>query len=184
MSTAKLINAAQLADACHIRRADADHWLPHLITAADRYEINTPHRLAAWIAQIAHESGRFRYVREIWGPTDAQKRYEGRADLGNTQPGDGKRYMGRGLIQITGRNNYRGARNALGVDCEANPALLEEPAHAAMSAAWFWYTRRLNAWADIPDFETITRRINGGLNGYSERLTLWNSARRALGIQR
>lgn len=87
--------AAPLADACRV------------------FGIDTPQRQAAFLAQIAHESGSFRYVREIWGPTAAQQRYEGRADLGNTEPGDGKRYLGRGLIQLTGRANARQARDAL-----------------------------------------------------------------------
>ena len=104
-----------------------------------------------------------------------RSRYEGRADLGNNQPGDGQRYCGRGLIQITGRANYAAARNrmrAIGIDCpdfEAEPEQLEEPWWAALSAADYWTSRGLNPLADAGDFEAITRRINGGLNGQADR---------------
>lgn len=146
----------------------------------ERHSINTPARQAAFLAQIGHESGRLRYVRERWGPTAAQRGYEGRADLGNTQPGDGKRYMGRGLIQITGRANYRRCGEALGLDLINRPELLEVHAHAAMSAAWFWSSRGLNELADAGEFDKITRRINGGQNGREERLALWQLAQAAL----
>ena len=96
--------------------------------------------LAAFLAQVAHESGNFRYIREIWGPTPAQRGYEGRRDLGNTQPGDGKRYMGRGYIQITGRANYRRYGKKLGIDLENNPELAEQPDIAARVAVEYWKT--------------------------------------------
>ena len=96
--------------------------------------------LAAFLAQVAHESGNFRYIREIWGPTPDQKGYEGRRDLGNTQPGDGKRYMGRGYIQITGRANYRRYGKKLGIDLENNPELAEQPDIAARIAVEYWKT--------------------------------------------
>ena len=132
---------------------------------------------------IGHESGGFIYTREIWGPTAAQLRYEGRADLGNTQPGDGKRYLGRGLIQITGRANYRACGAALGVDLERQPELLQEDALAARSACWFWQRKNLNALADAGDFETLTRRINGGTTGLADRQERWARAKSAMGIQ-
>ena len=94
--------------------------------------------LAAFLAQVAHESGNFRYVREIWGPTPDQRGYEGRRDLGNTQPGDGKRYMGRGYIQITGRANYRNYGRKIGMDLENNPELAEQPDVAAKIAVEYW----------------------------------------------
>ena len=93
--------------------------------------INTTPRITAFLAQLAHESGEFRYVRELWGPTPAQKGYEGRKDLGNTVPGDGLRFLGRGLIQITGRTNYGICGRALGLDLIAHPELLEQPQHVA-----------------------------------------------------
>ncbi|MCX6398468.1 MAG: hypothetical protein NTX33_00865, partial [Propionibacteriales bacterium] len=111
-----------------------------------------------------------------WTPTQA--RYENRADLGNRIPGDGKRFMGRGLIQITGRFNCRAVTVGLKLvrkdapDFERSPEMLEQPEWAALSAAWYWYSRSLSALADAGDFEAITRRINGGLNGQSERVAL------------
>lgn len=121
--------------------------------------------MAAFIAQIGHESGQLVYVREIWGPTPAQTKYEGRADLGNTVPGDGLKCRGRGLIQITGRANYAACGEALGLDLINHPELLEQPQYACMSAAWFWATKGLNTLADAGDFDRITKRINGWLNG-------------------
>lgn len=166
----------------------ADDWLPHITRACAIFGIDTPARLAAFLAQIGHESGRLAYVREIWGPTPAQQRYEGRVDLGNTQPGDGKRYMGRGLIQTTGRANYAATRDGLAAfvpsvpDFEAVPALLERPDMAALSAAWYWHSRKLNALADAGDFVAITRRINGGTNGLADRQALHRAACAALGV--
>lgn len=177
-----MLTAQQLAAACQSRLSVAQRWLGPIVQAMDRYGIDTPQRQAAFLAQIAHESGRFQYVREIWGPTPAQRRYEGRGDLGNTVPGDGRRFLGRGLIQITGRNNYRAAGLALEIDLIRAPERLEEPEFAALSAAWFWRSKGLNELADLGDFDRITRRINGGLNGIEERRALWVSARAALGI--
>ena len=134
----------------------------------------------AFLAQIGHESGQLKWVKEIWGPTPAQSRYEGRKDLGNTQPGDGKRFMGRGLIQITGRENYRKAGAALGVPLLDKPELLEQVEWATASAAWWWNNRGLNELADAGEFEQITRRINGGLNGQRERLEVWARAKEVL----
>ena len=145
-----------------------------------RYEINTAERIAAFLAQVGHESGRLLYARETWGPTAAQQRYEGRSDLGNIQRGDGKRYMGRGLIQITGRANYQQVSDALGVDFVSNPELLESTLYASLSAGWYWDSRRLNRWADSGDFERITRRINGGVNGLEDRYALLEAAREAV----
>ena len=96
--------------------------------------------LAAFLSQVAHESGSFHHVREIWGPTKTQRGYEGRSDLGNTQPGDGKRYLGRGYIQITGRANYRRYGKKLGIDLENNPELAERPDIAARVAVEYWKT--------------------------------------------
>lgn len=145
-----------------------------------RYEINSTERITAFLAQVGHESGRLLYAREIWGPTAAQQRYEGRSDLGNVQRGDGKRYMGRGLIQITGRANYQQVSDALGVDFVSKPELLESTLYASLSAGWYWDSRRLNRWADSGDFERITRRINGGVNGLEDRYALLEAAREAV----
>lgn len=164
---------------CKLERAAL--WAPHLTAAMDAYEINSVPRQTAFLAQVGHESGRLRYVREIWNPAQCpwQARYEGRADLGNTQPGDGQRFMGRGLIQITGRANYDACGNAIGLDLLTTPELLETPKYAALSAGWFWDWKRLNALADLGDFERITRRINGGLNGLDDRIALYSAAQAA-----
>ena len=116
-------------------------YVPVLNAAMVRYQIIGPKRVAAFIAQIGHESGQLKYVKEIWGPTAAQAKYEGRTDLGNTVAGDGSKYRGRGLIQITGRGNYMACGEGLGLDLIKQPELLEKPQHACMSAAWFWAPR-------------------------------------------
>lgn len=155
-------------------------FVPALNTAMNRYSIVGTQRAAAFIAQVGHESGQLRYVREIWGPTAQQAGYEGRADLGNTVPGDGSKYRGRGLIQITGRANHAACGEALGLDLINQPTLLEQPQYAAMSAAWFWSTRGLNTLADQGDFVKITRRINGGLIGQADRQALYDTALKVL----
>lgn len=163
----------------HARRL-AGVFVPVLNTSMQRYQIVGRKRVSAFIAQLGHESGQLRYVREIWGPTPAQAKYEGRADLGNTQPGDGPKYRGRGLIQITGRANYAACGEELGLDLITQPELLELPQYAAMSAGWFWKQNGLNDLADRDQFNTITRRINGGLNGLQDRLEIWSRARAVL----
>lgn len=163
---------------CSADRAAA--WAEALTKAMEAHDISTPERQAAFLAQIGHESGRLKYVRELWGPTAAQKGYEGRADLGNTVPGDGFKYRGRGLIQTTGRDNYLKTGMALGLDLIEHPELLEQPENAANSAAWFWEEHGLNELADAGDFIRITRRINGGVNGLAERQSLWETAKQAL----
>lgn len=151
-----------------------------LVTAAAEFDINTAERVAAWLAQLAHESGQLRYVREL----ASGEAYERRRDLGNTQPGDGVRFRGRGLIQITGRANYEQLRVALGLDCVAHPEILEDPHNAARVSGWFWKGRGLNELADggTVNFTKITRRINGGTNGLADREMFYNRARAALGL--
>ena len=151
-------------------------FVPALNVAMNKFAIVTRLRIAAFIAQVGHESGQLVYVREIWGPTPAQAKYEGRKDLGNTVAGDGFKYRGRGLIQITGRANYAACGEALALDLINQPELLEQPKTACLSAAWFWAVNGLNTLADAGDFEKITRRINGGLNGQADRLKLWSKA--------
>ena len=151
-----------------------------LNTAMNHYQIVGLKRVAAFIAQIGHESGQLKYVKEIWGPTKAQAKYEGRADLGNTVAGDGSKYRGRGLVQITGRANYKACGEALGLDLINHPELLEKPQHACMSAAWFWSTRGLNTLGDAGKFDTITQRINGGQNGAADRKALYERALKVL----
>lgn len=169
------------AAAAMLSPAQADKWYEPVERAMMEFDIVSPQRAAAFIAQVGHESGGFIYTREIWGPTAAQSGYEGRADLGNKLPGDGKRFMGRGLIQITGRANYSDVALALGVDVMSNPELLEQPILAARSAAWWWKAHGCNELADAGDFEALTKRINGGLNGYEDRLRRWGAACAVLG---
>lgn len=162
----------------------AEVFIGPLNAAMDEFEINTPARQAAFIAQIAHESGSLHYVREIasgsaYDVGDLAKR------LGNTpeDDGDGERYRGRGLIQITGRSNYSDCSEALFGDpyhLLDHPEILELPDPACRSAAWFWKSRGLNELADDRNFFRITRRINGGINGMAERLSFYTVAQRVL----
>ena len=159
-----------------VRIDRATEFIPFIESAMDEFEINTPARQAAFIAQILHESGLLHWLVEIWGPTVAQSHYEGRRDLGNTEPGDGRCFCGRGLIQTTGRANYKAVGDALGFDLLSNPEQLAEPELATRSAAWFWKSHGLNELADTGDQLRICRRINGGVNGLEDRMKLYNKA--------
>lgn len=154
-------------------------FAPHLSKAMEDYEINKPRRIAAFLAQLAHESGSLNYVKEI----ASGEAYEGRTDLGNTQPGDGVKFKGRGLIQITGRANYAAISKELNYDFIANPESLEKPGAASYSAAWFWWFHHLNRLADIDAFEKITRVINGGLNGIEDRKKHYARAKKVLEVE-
>lgn len=182
------MNPALLAQAAGIPYSRAMRWALPLKEAIQHARIRGKHETAGFLAQIGHESGSFQHVREIWGPTPAQKRYEGRRDLGNVQPGDGYRYRGRGLIQITGRANYARLtmrlRRMMAPDFIENPELLEQPKWAAVSAGDYWLDRKLTQYF-LPDggvkFKALTRAINGGLNGYDDRLMRYERAIAALG---
>jgi len=171
-----MITIEQLNQIMPHARSKVPVYADALNDAMDEFEINTPTRQAMFLAQVAHESAEFRYVEEI----ASGAAYEGRADIGNTEPGDGVRYKGRGLIQITGRANYASCGSALGIDCIANPELLESPANATRSAAWFWKKHGCNELADADNFRQITLRINGGLNGYTDRLAYLELAKEAI----
>ena len=166
--------------------ARLDAHLPYIVPAMIKGDIKTPDRIAAFLAQLAHESGEYRYMAEIWGPTEAQLGYEGRADLGNTQPGDGRKFAGHGPIQVTGRANHRACGQYLGLDLEADPLLLTRPEYGTASAVWFWTQGNgkidLNLLADRGWFKTITRIINGGLTGLSDRRFYWDRNRALLGL--
>lgn len=170
----------QLAQCTGARIDRAREFLPHIEAAMAEFDINTPARQAAFLAQIGHESGGLHWLVEIWGPSIAQAHYEGRADLGNTQPGDGFKFKGRGLLQTTGRANYQRTGDALGVDLLADPTLLATPELAARSAGWYWREHGLNALADAGNFMLVTRRINGGTNGLEERTALFDVAKTVL----
>ncbi len=159
----------------NLSQAKAEQYLPHLNRAMAEANITTPKRKAAFLAQLAHESGQLRYMEEI----ASGAAYEGRRDLGNTQPGDGVRYKGRGPIQLTGRANYRAAGRALGIDLEGNPQRAKDPDVAFRIAGWYWSSRNLNTYADAGNFREVTRRINGGYNGMADREMYY---RRALNV--
>jgi putative chitinase len=169
-------------------------WLEPLVETFEKYDISTPKRQAYFIGQCMHESGGFKQLKEnlnysakglmaTWpsrfpdidtaekferNPEKiANKVYAGR--MGNTEEGDGAKYIGRGLIQLTGKENYANCGSAIGVDLLANPDLLATPKYAALSAGWFWNRKGLNALADADDIDTITKRINGGLIGLADR---------------
>lgn len=156
--------------------------LPHLQAALPEFQIAPGLRMAAFIAQLAHESTEFRHFEELADGSE----YEGRADLGNTEPGDGARYKGRGPIQLTGRANYRKAGAALGLDLEGDPRRASDADVAFRVAGWFWKSRGLNVLADqcaddCGAFDRITRRINGGLNGKPQRDAYFAKARQVFG---
>jgi putative chitinase len=192
-----ILTLQQLASATGAGIVRAQGWLPHIEHTLDAYEINTPLRAAAFLAQLGHESGSFRFTTEIWNPAQvpAQGRYEGRADLGNTQPGDGFKFRGHGLIQVTGRANHAAARDRLRVkfgarvpDFEAEPEHLAEPEWAALSAGDYWHRHGLNALADAREFSRISKAINLGNpnssrvpNGDSDRNARYQTALNVLG---
>ena len=176
-------------------------WLEPLTAAFNRFEINTPERQAAFIGQCAHESANFKTLQEnlnysakglsaTWPsrfPSEdaaqpfhrqpekiANKVYSGR--MGNSDEGDGWKYRGRGLIQLTGKDNYRLASDALGVDFIADPDLVLTKEYAALTAAWYWNKRGLNKEADAKDFTGMTKKINGGTIGLADRVAHINSA--------
>jgi putative chitinase len=176
-------------------------WFEPLQETFEKYQINTPKRQACFIGQCMHESGGFKFLKEnlnysakalmaTWPsrfpdmdmaekyerqPSKiADKVYSGR--MGNTEDGDGAKYIGRGLIQLTGKDNYKAFGDAIGEDLVANPELVEEPRYAALSAGWFWNKRGLNALADAMDITTLTVRINGGKIGIDDRIAKINKA--------
>lgn len=165
-----------------LSREKAKALAPHLARAMSEAGICTPRQQAAFMAQCAHESCGFKVFKELGGESYFRK-YEGRKDLGNTQPGDGARYKGRGALQLTGRANYLAASKALFNDDRLveRPELVEQPQVAFAVSAWFWRTRKLNAIAEAGDFRLLTRRINGGLNGLEERLNYYRRALSGLG---
>lgn len=166
----------------------SDLWTEAFNDAMAEFGIESLLQKAAFLAQVGHESGGLRYSAEIWGPTPAQSRYEGRLDLGNTQEGDGKKFMGHGPIQITGRANHVAAGKALDLDLVNHPELLTKPKDGARSAAWFWQSHGLNAIAASGDFDGVCDVINrghktraiGDANGYRERARLYETAKLTL----
>ncbi|NBT11805.1 MAG: hypothetical protein EBT24_12665 [Betaproteobacteria bacterium] len=138
--------------------------------------------LAAFLAQCSHESGGFRYLSEVWGPSLAQRRYEGRKDLGNTEKGDGYKYRGRGYIQLTGRANYRRAGRALGLPLENRPDLVSTPDIAARVAVWYWQSDVAPNITNWDDTKAITKIVNGGYTGYQDRLARYAAFKQDLNL--
>ena len=185
----------QIKSATGSSTANAEKFAPFINDTCSRFQINTPARIVCFLAQVGHESGGLFFTEEL----ASGKAYEGNVkDLGNTEQGDGVRFKGRGLIQITGRANYTSIHNDLGIDCINNPALLggknanlctpEQLKNATLSAGWFWNKKNLNALADKIDinkpveedanfdaFEAITKKINGGTNGLSDRVARYKA---------
>lgn len=176
-----------------IKPGNLDIYTEQLAIFLPKYEINTPARITQFLANLAHESGSFNYTREI----ASGAAYEGRKDLGNIHPGDGRKFRGRGLIQITGRGNYKWCSIEMYGDDRLidKPELLEQPGPATESACWFWANaKKLNTIADFPDtwtkvrkgktytrFEWIVLLINGGQNGIAERKLFYERAKKVIG---
>ncbi|MFU6657288.1 glycoside hydrolase family 19 protein [Pseudomonas aeruginosa] len=207
-----LITEQQLLQIFPNAGPQAGFFVPALNVAMKRFGITSPVRVAAFLAQIGHESAQLtrlvenlnysaqglaatwpsRYRSADGKPNAlalnlarhpqaiANNTYASRNGNGDEASGDGWRYCGRGLLQITGRSNYRAAGDGLGQPLEQEPELLEQPEFAALSAAWWWAAHGLNDLADRGEFAAITRRINGGTNGQAERLALWERAKRVL----
>ena len=166
------------------KQSNIDKYLPKLNEAMVKYQIGTPIRVRAFLAQLAHESDQLNAVREY---SSGQAYDTGRLAerLGNTPEaeGDGQLFKGRGLIQITGRTNYEQVSKELNWNFVERPQDLELPGPACFSAAWFWHSRGLNQLADLntdESFVKITRRINGGTNGIADRITFWERAKKAI----
>ena len=162
-----------LASMPGLDRATATRYLPLMEAAMCESGITNEMRARMWLAQVGHESVSLRYMEEI----ASGAAYEGRSDLGNTQPGDGVKYKGRGPIQLTGRANYTAAGNALGLDLVNHPELASNPDTGFRVSAWWWLTHGLNPISDTGDVSAATRRINGGYNGLSDRQSRYARAR-------
>ena len=159
--TAKLLRRLCPSAKQEIIEGVAEYFNKH----AEKYSVTSEDRVCHFFAQSAHESAHFMTLTEY---ADGSA-YEGRSDLGNTQPGDGVRYKGRGIFQLTGRANYRAYGQKLGLDLENNPQLAQTPEVSVLTALEYWKDRKLSDYADQNNVEMITRRINGGLNGFEER---------------
>lgn len=183
------MNLGQIKEATCSATVCAEKFMQFINDTCNKYQINTPVRQLCFLAQLGHESGGLFYTEEL----ASGAAYEGSKNLGNTQPGDGMRFKGRGLIQITGRSNYKSLSDALGIDFIKNPSLLggknvkvctaDQLKNAALSAGWYWNSRNLNTLADkidikrtvdtgtnLENFKAITKKINGGYNGLADRL--------------
>lgn len=178
---------SDFAQAALLNPSMAARWYQQVESSMMEFAIISPLRAAMYIATLGHESCGFRYTSEIWGPTSAQMRYERRRDLGNTQPGDGYCYRGRGLIQITGRANYQALSVGLGIDYLNHPQWLEQPIHAGRCSGWWWLLNGCNQIADSGDFLRLSIRVNGKNakgypSGWKDRWRRYRNACTVLGI--
>lgn len=177
----KSITSEQLAYVMRgARQTDIDTFTGPLNNVMEKYEINTPLRISHFLAQVGHESGSLRYKEEI----ASGAAYEGRLDLGNTQPGDGRRFKGGGLIQLTGRHNHTQYANFVGdPDLIIHPERIgREPLHSAGAAGWYWMTRKINPLADQDNLVAVTKKVNGGTNGLEDRRSFLARAKKVLGL--
>jgi putative chitinase len=173
-----LITAKQLYQTCANAEFEVvQEYTPIINYYANKYQFNKL-RLAHFLAQVLHESGEFQYTEEIADGSE----YEDRSDLGNVDAGDGSKYKGRGLIQVTGHSNYFEISKATGVDYVSNPKKLAQSPDCVLSAFWFWNSRNLSKYADEDNFDAITLTVNGGYNGYDSRLNYLKQAKLVLGI--
>jgi putative chitinase len=163
---------------------NAEMFVPILNEYFIQYEFNTVNRQAMFIAQTLHETGGYKFLREIWGPTIWQVKYENHRGLGNIHPGDGKKFLGRGLIQCTGRANYQSFADWIkDQDIMSHPEILETPSFAVLSAIWFWQKNNLMKYADDDNIEKCTRIINGsGMLGLEERKRYYELGKKVLSI--
>lgn len=173
------VTREQILSIMPLAKNRVDKYLTYINGYADAFGINTPMRMAHYLAQIAHESSELRYTKEI----ASGKAYEGRKDLGNVHAGDGVKYKGRGLIQITGRANYTAYMQFCKFDVVATPELLERPLGAVKSSMWYWKNHGLNALADKDDVLAITKTINGGTNGLAGRKQYLERAFKVFGLK-
>ena len=171
-----MITTQTLKNICPLTRFELlDKYTNSLNALLPKYEVNTLLRIRHFIAQVAHESGHFQFTKEI----ASGEKYEFRKDLGNIYKGDGVKFKGRGLIQVTGRKNYSDCSMYLFNDLRLidSPELLETSENCVKSALWYWSTRKLNLKADNDDIKGITKSINGGLNGIESRINLYNKCK-------
>ena len=175
------LTTEQIKECCGAIQHDADKYTDCLNATMEKYEINSSLRIAHFLAQIGHESLGLFYTEELGG-VDYFKKYDNRADLGNTHEGDGFRYKGRGFIQITGRFNYIAYGHSVDIDFENNPEQLADVPYCADSSGWFWAGHNLNIFADQNNVLEITRRINGGTTGLNDREKRLYTCKKILGI--
>lgn len=173
--TVALVNAG-------VRPSQAELFAKPLALAMQEFGITEPLQQAAFLANGLHETMMLRYMREIWGPTPAQLKYENRPEMGNTNPGDGYRNRGGGFIHLTWGINYEATGKAIGVDLKSNPELIAEPVVACRSAGYYWYSHNLNRVLKESGFKVVVKVINGGTNGLADRERLFALLKKELGV--